>query len=164
MHHRERRVLACTALIGCLAACSANQESPTPYTPGLGEIMTLTQMRHAKLWYAGEAGNWGLASYELDELEEGFADARKFHPTHKDAPQPLAQVLPIMVDAPIAAVRIAVDRHDKTAFETAFDALTDGCNACHRTMKFGFNVVQRPATNAFPNQSFAPATPRPAAP
>ena len=61
--------------------CSRNE----PCAPGLGEIMTLTQMRHAKLWFAGEAGNWPLASYELHELKEGFADAVKHHPTHKGA-------------------------------------------------------------------------------
>lgn len=31
------------------------------YFSGLGEIMTLQQMRHAKLWYAGKAFNWDLA-------------------------------------------------------------------------------------------------------
>ena len=46
-----------------------------PYVPGLGEIMSATQMRHLKLWYAGQAGNWPLAAYEVDELEEGFAAA-----------------------------------------------------------------------------------------
>lgn len=126
--------------------------------------MTLTQMRHAKLWFAGEAGNWELATYEIDELEEGFADARKFHPIHKDAPQPLADVMPAMVDAPIAALRSAVETRDPRAFEAAYDALTAGCNACHQAMKFGFNVVQRPSTNAFPNQNFAPASDDPAAP
>ena len=165
MRHREQGLLCAAALIGCLilVACSGNRDNAAPYTPGLGEIMTLTQMRHAKLWYAGEAGNWELAAYELDELEEGFAEARKFHQTHKDAPQPLNQVLPTMVDAPLAALRIAVDKHDPGAFAAAFDALTDGCNACHRTMKFGFNVVQRPSASAFPNQNFTPATPGPPA-
>jgi hypothetical protein len=156
-----------TLLIGAvaLAACGREASQPVPpYVPGLGEIMTLTQMRHVKLWFAGEAGNWELASYELDELEEGFEDARTFHPTHKDAPQPLAEVMPAMVDAPIAALRGAVEKRDRPAFEAAFDALTAGCNACHQAMKFGFNAVQRPSTNSFPNQNFAPATDRPAAP
>lgn len=142
-----------------LAACSAHEAASAPYVPGLGEIMTLTQMRHAKLWLAGEAGNWELASYEIDELEEGFEDARAFHPTHKDAPQPLAQVLPTMVDAPLAALRSAVDRRDRQEFEAAYDALTAGCNACHQAMKFGFNVVRRPDTSPFPNQDFAPRQP-----
>ena len=40
--------------------------------PGLGEIMTLQQLRHIKLWFAGHGGNWPLADYELDDLGEGF--------------------------------------------------------------------------------------------
>ena len=28
------------------------------YVPGLGELMTATQARHVKLWFAGSAGNW----------------------------------------------------------------------------------------------------------
>jgi hypothetical protein len=46
-------------------------------------------------------------------------------------------------------------KRDKPAFEEAFDSLTAGCNNCHRTMKFGFNVVRRPTTDAFPNQIFS---------
>ena len=30
-----------------------------PYAPGIAEIMIMTQIRHAKLWLAGNAGNWG---------------------------------------------------------------------------------------------------------
>ena len=56
------------------------------YAPGLGEIMTLQQMRHTKLWLAGEAGNWDLAAYEIKELGEGFDDVVKFHPTHEESP------------------------------------------------------------------------------
>jgi hypothetical protein len=41
------------------------------YVPGLGEFMSATQVRHAKLWFAGDAKNWELASFELDEITEG---------------------------------------------------------------------------------------------
>jgi hypothetical protein len=151
-------LLALIVLYVCfgLAACSGHN-NPTPtYAPGLGEIMTFTQMRHAKLWLAGEAENWELASYETDELEEGFHDAVTFHPTHKDAPLPLSEVLPAMTDAPVAALRAAIGKRDKAAFESAFDSLTAGCNDCHRALKFAFNVVRRPTADAFPNQNFSP--------
>ena len=155
---RGFRIVAVSMLVaGALAACSRSDDV-TAYTPGLGEIMTLTQMRHAKLFFAGEAENWALASYETDELEEGFRDAVAFHPTHKDSPVDLRATLPEMVDAPIADLRVAIEAQDKTQFERGFDALTAGCNACHRAMRFGFNVVQRPTQNAFSNQDFvAPA-------
>jgi hypothetical protein len=71
-----------------LTALACGQRSPAgpaapavlseAYAPGLGELMTLQQMRHTKLWLAGQAGNWELAAYELDELGEGFDDVVKF--------------------------------------------------------------------------------------
>ena len=82
-------VLPALVLVSFTAAC---REAATPaggpdaYVPGLGEMMSLQQMRHAKLWFAGQAQNWELASYEIDELGEGFDDVVKFHPTHKDSP------------------------------------------------------------------------------
>ena len=68
------------------AAVASSSATPEAYVPGLGDIMSLQQMRHVKLWLAGQAGNWDLAAYEVDELGEGFDDIVKFHPTHKDSP------------------------------------------------------------------------------
>lgn len=125
--------------------------------PGLGEIMSATQMRHAKLWFAGQAGNWPLAAYEVDELEEGFDDVVRFHPTHKDSPAPLSELVPAMMSAPIRQLRAVIAAQDRSRFDAAFDALTGACNACHQETHFGFNVVVRPTANAFSNQRFEPA-------
>ena len=156
MTHRNSTLLIVLTCCLAVAACNDAEQSHPSYTPGLGEIMSLTQMRHAKLWFAGEAENWELAAYETDELEEGFHDAVIFHPTHKDAPQPLADILPAMTSGPVAALRAAIGKREKRGFEEAFDSLTAGCNDCHRAMKFGFNVVRRPIVEAFPNQNFSP--------
>lgn len=130
------------------------------WKPGLGELMSLQQMRHVKLWFAGEAGNWKLADYELDELKEGFADVVKLHPTHKDSPLPVSELVPKIIDAPLSDVRRAIEAKDRPRFRKAYDALTAGCNSCHQATNFGFNVVQRPAMNPYPNQAFAlPGTP-----
>ena len=147
--------LALALLAGCGREPAAAPSTPA-YVPGLGEIMTLQQMRHAKLWLAGSAGNWPLASYETDELEEGFADVVAYHPTHKESPVPIAQVVPEIMDGRVRALRAAVDAKDPKKFEAAFDALTEGCNACHRATNFGFNVVVRPAASTFANQDFRP--------
>ena len=162
--HGKARVVtvALYALVG-----STCRQAPAPaetrssaateaYMPGLGEIMTLQQMRHTKLWLAGEAGNWDLAVYELKEIGEGFDDVVKYHPTHEDSPVAPKDAIPRMVTAPLAAVRAAVDKKDPKGFEQAFDTLTKVCNDCHAATNFGFNVVQRPATNPYPNQIFAP--------
>jgi hypothetical protein len=127
------------------------------YLPGLGEIMTAVQMRHAKLGIAGAASNWALADYELDELEEGLDDAVTYHPVHKTMKQPLTDLMPTFMKAPIDNMRAAVAAKDLTKFNTAFDALTTGCNDCHKSAEFGFNVVIRPTAAPMPNQDFLPA-------
>jgi hypothetical protein len=155
---RRLRVFVVLGQAVLVAGCSGSPAEPAKaYTPGLGEIMTLNQMRHAKLWFAGEAGNWPLASYELDEIQEGLDDAVLYHPTHKDAPMRIADLIPAMTKAPIATLREAIASHDVRRFEEAFDGLTASCNACHKAADFAFNVVRRPATNPYPNQVFEPA-------
>lgn len=156
MDTRYRRAAAVAALLvlaGCRTRVVPDEEQ---YAPALGEIMGQNQVRHAKLWFAGRAANWALASYELDELVEGFADAAKYHPTHKTAPDSLARLLAAYMDGPMSALRQVVAQHDSAGFPAAFDALTHGCNGCHAAAGFGFNVVQRPTSPPFTNQSFAP--------
>ncbi len=145
-----------TVFVLFVAATSCQRELTTSaYQPGLGEIMSLTQMRHCKLWLAGQAGNWELAAYETDELEEGFEDAMHFHAQHKSSPVPLTKAIPDCTGAPLKSVREAIAARDGAHFAQAFDALTAGCNACHVATTFAFNVVVRPAGNSFQNQSFA---------
>ena len=141
------------------AAAAAHPSTPTAaeaYTPGLGEIMTLQQMRHTKLWLAGQANNWDLADYEIKELGEGFDDIVKFHPTHEESPVAPKDAIPRMVTAPVNDLKAAIMKKDRKAFEEGYDALTKACNDCHQATNFGFNVVQRPASNPYPNQVFAP--------
>ena len=138
------------------APAPAKADAQEPFAPGLGEIMTLQQMRHTKLWLAGEAGNWDLADYEIKELREGFDDVLKFHPTHEESPVAPKDAIPRIITVPITDVQGAIQAKDKKMFEEKFDALTKGCNDCHNAMNFGFNVVQRPASNPYPNQVFTP--------
>ena len=155
------------AILPVLLSSGCRQPSPVPatpsnaaaeaYAPGLGEIMTLQQMRHTKLWLAGEAGNWDLAAYEIKELGEGFDDVVKFHPTHEESPVAPKDAIPRMVTVPLMEVSAAVDKKDTKGFEQAYDKLTSACNDCHQATNFGFNRVQRPAMNPYPNQVFAPA-------
>lgn len=149
--------VACAPPTPAPAPAASAAPAAEPFVPGLGEIMSLQQMRHVKLWFAGQARNWDLAAYELDELEEGFDDAVSMHPTHKDSPVAIKDVVPRLIPGPIAELRKVVGAKDAAAFAPAFDALTTACNGCHDATNFGFNRVQRPATNPYPNQVFDPA-------
>ncbi len=117
------------------------------YTPGLGEIMTVTQMRHSKLWFAGKAANWKLAEYELFELQEGFDDAVKFHPER-------SKLLLKMTASSMEQLKTSISEKSEIKFQASFKALTSSCNACHKATNFGFNRVIVPLSNPFTNQRF----------
>lgn len=138
----------------CLAVLGANaQNGPAPsgsepaaQSAGLTEIMILQQLRHIKLWFAGQAGNWTLADYEIGELSDGFADVDKL----------LGGTAETMVGAPLKELQKAVDDKNNTAFTAAYDRLSAGCNACHHALDHAFIVIQRPASLPYSDQSFAP--------
>lgn len=117
--------------------------------------MSLQLMRHAKLWFAGQQRNWPLASYELDELKEGFDDASRFHP--RDAGVPIAEMIPQLTSGPLAALRSAIDQRQPQRFAASYDQLTAACNACHAGAGHGFIRITRPRAPDFTNQQFAPA-------
>jgi len=152
-------LLAIFALSLCLPILSAKaQNAPAPAasepaaksadTRGLGEIMTLQQLRHIKLWFAGHAGNWALADYEVGELNEGFEEVDKLLG---------GGTVDKMVGAPLKELQKAVDDKNSTAFAAAYDRLSAGCNACHHALDHAFIVIQRPTTLPYSDQGFAPA-------
>lgn len=122
------------------------------YTPGLGEIMGGIQLRHAKLWFAGEARNWELASYELGEIREAFEDAAKYQPAFKG--RPIAQMIDPVINPPSAALEHAIKDRNPAQFSRAFDQLSSACVSCHRAAGYGFIVIRRPSSPPFTNQQF----------
>lgn len=161
---RTRLVVLATALTVAAASFGSilpalAQQPPAagakPYLPSLADLMLLVQFRHAKLWLAGQAANWELANFAIHEMEEGFEDMAKLHPTYKDAP--IAPMIESTVKTPIEDIEKAIKARDRTAFTGAFEKLTAACNACHQASNHAFIVIQRPAGSPFPNQSFTPA-------
>ena len=116
--------------------------------------MTLAQARHSKLWFAGQAGNWQLAAYELDELKEAFDDVSRYHPVHEGSKLSTVELLNKIITPRIGALDEAIGGRDAARFTQSFDALTQGCNQCHQALNFGFNVITRPTGNPYTNQDF----------
>jgi hypothetical protein len=139
------------AVAGCVLAASVVSAQETSSGEGneinIGDVMGFQQQRHLKLWFAGRAGNWPLAEYEIDKLKDGFADIDKLIG---------GGTVDNAVGAPIAALEKAIESKNKDAFVRAFDQLTAGCNSCHRTLDHAFIVIQRPEASPFGNQTFAP--------
>ncbi|HEX4481802.1 MAG TPA: hypothetical protein VH082_13380 [Rudaea sp.] len=122
------------------------------YHPELGEQMLGIQIRHDRLWFAGEAQNWNLAAFEIQELKEAFDAVVEQNPEHAIfQPAKLSDILPAMTNAPIKALRDAVDHSSKPEFEKAFDSLSAGCTGCHHIAGNDFLVIQRPTTPLLDN-------------
>lgn len=113
----------------------------------LSGIMAQQQTRHIKLWFAGAAGNWPLADYEIDGLKEGFDDVAKL------LGDDIAQQ---HVGDAMAELEKSVDAKNHDNFVVTFDKLSAACNACHHTLDHAFIVIQRPALLPYSNQNFSP--------
>jgi hypothetical protein len=133
------------------------------YHPELGEQMLTLQIRHARLWFAGEAQDWLLTAFEIQELKEAFDAVVEQNPEHPVfLPQRLADILPAMTNAPIKALRDAADHGSKAEFEKAFDGLSAACSGCHHVAGNDFLVIQRPRTPLLDNLRATPPAKAPA--
>lgn len=162
-------LVAAGSVIACVASLAADKPSDSSaeiaalkkeiaalkkesYHPELGEQMLGIQIRHARLWFAGEAQNWNLAAFEIQELKEAFDAVVEQNPEHAIfQPDKLSDILPAMTNAPIKALRDAVDHSSKPEFEKAFDNLSAACTGCHHVAGNDFLVIQRPTTPMLDN-------------
>lgn len=120
--------------------------------PELGQQMLELQLRHARLWQAGESGNWLLTQFQVAELRETFGGVVEQNGEHAALqPQRLADVLPAMIDPAMDQLQAAVDARDRRKFEAAYDGLSNACTACHAVSDHGFLVIQRPRTPVLDN-------------
>ncbi len=130
-------------------ADSLQQKTVHSYKPGLGEFMLGIQVHHAKLWYAGQAQNWKLAQFEIEEINEALNDIREFN-----AERPEVKSIS-MLEPFIGSVEASIKEESTTKFITQFGLLTNTCNNCHITTHHEFNVIKIPTMPSFPNQDFS---------
>lgn len=125
--------------------------------PELGQQMLELQLRHDRLWWAGEAGNWNLAYFMVGELGEAL---RGIEQSNGDAaelqPQKLSEVMPSVMNPAIARVQDALGRRDRAAFAKAYDDLSAACTGCHELAGNPMLVIQRPRTPLLDNLRYAP--------
>jgi hypothetical protein len=142
--------------IDALKAKVAELEQRTR-APELGHQMLELQIRHDRLWWAGDAGNWNLAYYMVSELGEALSGIEQ---TNGEAPelqpQKLSDVMPAIMNPAIRDVQEALAKKDQGAFASAYDRLSASCNACHAAAGVSFLHIQRPKTPLLDNLRYAP--------
>ena len=125
--------------------------------PELGQQMLELQIRHDRLWWAGQARNWTLAYFMVGELGEAL---RGIEQTNGEAaelqPEKLSEVMPSIMNPAIKGVQVALAKQDEAAFAAAYDKLSAACTACHQVAGNTFLVMQRPKTRLLDNLRYAP--------
>jgi hypothetical protein len=163
-------VLAALSLAGVAGAAFSQTASPVPPAPRpaaapppsavpvvmtMGDLMnTLVQPRHLKLGLAGQAQNWPLARYALEQLRAALANIVSAKP--KFAGMPVGDLVDLALSQPLSAVEAAIKQQDPQKFAAAYDQLSQGCNACHMELDHAYVVIKPADVSAFPNQDFNP--------
>ena len=132
-----------------------SEQRPDSITPDLGDIMTLMQLRHLKLAFAGSLSNWSLANYEVSEMRKSFDAAAKTFPKYRNVP--VAQLIERISEPELKKIKEAIRDHDTAAFSVSLRSLTAACNSCHQESNVGFIVIRVPTSSPFSNQLFAPS-------
>lgn len=165
-----RLAAALAAVLLSLGGLSAFGQNPPAagglqvldFKPGFDDLMTmLVQPRHIKLYYAGRDRNWELAAFELRELRASFRRSGQAIPTYRT--QDVNKAVAVMAAPPMDSVEKAIAARDSAAFATAYGALTNSCNACHKVMEHAFLVMKVPDASAashYPDQDFSPVPDR----
>lgn len=80
--------------------------------------------RMGTTWFAGEAANWDMASYQVLEMREIQEVGETTRPGR-------AAALKSFESSFLDPLDDAIKANDKTKFETAYRSAIQGCNSCH---------------------------------
>ena len=116
--------------------------------PDQAHIMADVGYHFCNLWFAGTAENWPLADFYLGETKSHLRWAVRAKPIRKDNAGKdinLRAILEAFENSQLTQLKQAVDRKDKTAFETAYKESLTTCYACHKASDKPYLRPQVPA-------------------
>jgi len=119
---------------------------------GLGTVMIEYGKRFAMIKMAADAGDWGMAQYQLEEATE-IQEVGEITRPEK------ASMLESFEKSYLDPLAEAIEGKDKAAFDAAYTKAIDGCNACHQATGHPYIRVQMPKTSPEPFLKLAPSEP-----
>jgi hypothetical protein len=125
--------------------------------PGLGTVMVEYGIRFNNLWWAAQAQNWDMVTYQILEMREIQEVGEVTRPARAAALKAFEGSFLDPLDQAAAA-------KDLAAFTTAYDNAISGCNGCHvgttsAAYPNGYRFVKiiRPTAPHFQNVDFSAA-------
>jgi hypothetical protein len=127
--------------------------------PSQSHMMADVGEHFANLWFAGEAENWPLAEFYLNETRSHLHWAVRRIPVRKDNQGhdiKLAEILTAFENGMLAPLKSSIDGKNKADFQKHYrDSLT-GCYSCHKAADKPFLRPQVPVQPASPIVNFDP--------
>ena len=117
---------------------------------GVGTLMLEIQLHFSKLYFAGEARNWDLATYERNQIEEAVEKVAVLRPTENNVK--LDDIITTFKQTPLAAVKDAIDVKDRNLFRQSYNDSLAMCNACHQATGRPFIAIVTPTNPPVSNQ------------
>lgn len=111
--------------------------------PGLGTVMIEYSDRFGNIYHAAQAGNWGMAAYQLKEMVEIQEVGETTRPARAGA-------LRGMESGALKPLATDIVNQDLNAFNADFKTATAFCNGCHQAAGFGYIVYTVPSQPAAP--------------
>lgn len=143
---RAAAMLIAAALLPLSASAQESAEESSEIEALRAEIQMLRGMigsqSHAmmdvdyhftNLWFAGEAANWPLAEFYLNETVNHIGWAVRVRPVRptQNGPLELQPIFETMRNFSLAEAREAIEIEDKPGFEAAYAHVVEECHACH---------------------------------
>lgn len=126
----DRRI---ESLASELAALKTENEQLRTLIPSQSHAMMDVAFQFTNLWFAGQAENWPLAQFYLNEARSHIKWTIRLSPTRKTkAGEIRLQEIFYPIDTSLfAEVQKQIAAQDRKQFSTAYRAALAGCNSCH---------------------------------
>lgn len=116
-------------------------------------IMGRIQVYANKLWFAGKGENWELASFYVEEIEEGLEEIEE-----SDAEENGVLLSKAVLEwglEPLEELEKATEAKDPVLFEQEYENMTINCSGCHVTTQHGYIKIVKPTAPIFTNQKYS---------
>ena len=102
--------------------------------PDQSHVMKDVAYHFSNLWFAGQAQNWPLAGFYLDETRSHLRWAVRIRPVRRTAAGEvdLRSILDGLERSLLTGVQKTIDARDLAAFSKAYRDTLTGCYACHQ--------------------------------
>ena len=136
-----------------LKTLAADVERLKALVPSNSHIMMDVQWHWTNLWFAGQAKNWPLATYQFNEARNHIQWLIKKSPIIRSS-APSREEVDIEgifggVDtSSLADVKAAIDAKDSVKFAAAYRTMLESCYSCHKAVGRPYIRPMIPKTQA----------------